>query len=116
MVGDPAWSWLPLSYNASRETFHVRITSNPLAWDKAATIHFKKPGRGTLHACCKIDEAEIAAIKQALETQKSVDRNYTLELVDDNGVVHVTVEKVIYVRKHKEPEQVDASARSRQDG
>jgi hypothetical protein len=32
-------------------------------WDKAATIRFKKPGRGTLYARFVIPEEEIATIR-----------------------------------------------------
>jgi Domain of unknown function (DUF4442) len=68
-------------------------------WDKAATIRFRKPGRSTLFARFRLDNAEIAAIRKALETEASVDRVYTVDLADANGVVHATVEKTIYIRK-----------------
>src|SRR5574341_2299897 len=34
-----------------------------IVWDKAASIEFKKPGRGTLTACFAIDPAEVAEIR-----------------------------------------------------
>ncbi|HJW13766.1 MAG TPA: DUF4442 domain-containing protein [Thermoanaerobaculia bacterium] len=71
-----------------------------VVWDKAATIRFLKPGRGTLHARFVIEEAEITAIKAALETARSVDRIYRVDLTDAAGVVHATTEKTIYVRKN----------------
>ena len=71
-----------------------------VVWDKAATIRFLKPGRGTLHARFVIEEAEITAIKAALETARSVDRIYRVDLTDAAGVVHATTEKTIYIRKN----------------
>jgi len=68
-------------------------------WDKAATIRFVKPGRGTLNATFRIEEAEIDAIREALETAPSVDRVYRVELTDTAGVVHAAVEKMIYIRR-----------------
>ena len=68
-------------------------------WDKAATIRFVKPGRGTLYATFRIEEAEIDAIREALETAPSVDRVYRVELTDTAGVVHAAVEKTIYIRR-----------------
>ena len=69
-------------------------------WDKAATIRFVKPGRGTLYARFVIEEAEIDAIKNALETIPSIDRLYKVDLTDANGIVHATTEKTIYIRRN----------------
>src|SRR3970040_747607 len=52
-----------------------------VVWDKAASIRFLKPGRRTLWAEFRIDEAEIAAIRAALDAQRSVDRVYAVRLV-----------------------------------
>jgi hypothetical protein len=68
-------------------------------WDKAATIQFKKPGKETLHARFEIRDEELAAIRTALESQRSVDRTYTVELTDPSGTICATVEKIIYIRK-----------------
>lgn len=74
-----------------------------IVWDKAASIEFKKPGRTTLRAHFVITEEETAAIKRALEGQKSVDRTYRVDLVDNSGAVCATVEKVIYIRRRTHP-------------
>ncbi len=68
-------------------------------WDKAATIRFLKPGRATLFARFLLDEAELETIRRQLETARSIDRVYDVELADASGVVHATVEKTIYIRK-----------------
>ena len=70
-----------------------------VVWDKAATIHFKKPGRTTLFARFVIDDAELAAIRQALIGAPSIDRVYTIDLADKDGVIHATVEKTLYIRR-----------------
>jgi hypothetical protein len=70
-----------------------------VVWDKAATIRFLKPGRSRLFARFVLDEAELSAIRAALETASSVDRSYVVELVDREGVPHAVVEKTIYVRR-----------------
>jgi|SRR5579884_97641 len=70
-----------------------------LVWDKAATIRFKKPGRSTLRATCRISGEELASIREVLAEQKSIDRQYSIELVDASGEVCAVVEKTIYVRR-----------------
>jgi acyl-coenzyme A thioesterase PaaI-like protein len=70
-----------------------------VVWDKAASIRFRRPGRTTLHARFTLDDAELDAIRAALEHAPTVDRTYVVDLVDDDGVVHATVEKVIHVRR-----------------
>ena len=76
-----------------------------VVWDKAASIRFRKPGRSTLNARFLLDDAEVAAIKTALESGRSVDRTYRVELTDPAGVVHAEVEKVIYIaRKNRQEE------------
>ena len=77
-----------------------------VVWDKAATIRFRKPGRGTLYARFTLDAAELDSIRRALDGQRSIDRVYNVELTDAEGTVHASVEKVIYIaRKQKEGEK-----------
>ncbi|ELY58606.1 DUF4442 domain-containing protein [Natronococcus jeotgali] len=70
-----------------------------VVWDKEAEIRFKKPGRETLYARCTITDEEIAAIEADLATEgtESVDRHYTVDLVDGEGTVHATVRNTVYV-------------------
>lgn len=68
-----------------------------VVWDKEAEIRFKKPGRETLYATFTLSDEELDAIRAALETAESVDRVYTVDLVDSDGVVHATVRKTVYV-------------------
>ncbi len=70
-----------------------------VVWDKSACIRFKKPGRTTLYARFVLEAAEIEDIREALRTVHHVDRNYSVELVDAAGVVHASIEKVVYVKK-----------------
>jgi acyl-coenzyme A thioesterase PaaI-like protein len=73
-----------------------------VVWDKSASIRFRRPGRTTLYARFRLDQAEMDAIRAALETERSVDRTYAVELVDREGVVHARVEKVIHVRRKRD--------------
>ncbi|MFY9551501.1 MAG: DUF4442 domain-containing protein [Thermoanaerobaculia bacterium] len=72
-------------------------------WDKSATIRFRRPGRSTLFARFVLEESEIREIRKLLESAPSVDRVYTVELTDADGVVHASVEKTIYIRRNADP-------------
>ena len=72
-----------------------------VVWDKAASIRFRRPGRTTLYARFVLDDAELDAIRDTLTRETAVDRTYTVDLVDADGVVHATVEKVIHIRKKR---------------
>jgi acyl-coenzyme A thioesterase PaaI-like protein len=76
-----------------------RLGDGFVVWDKAASIQFKKPGKETLQARFVVSDEELGAIRSALETQRSVDRSYTVELKDSAGTVCAVVEKVIYIRR-----------------
>ena len=73
-----------------------------IVWDKGGTIRFLKPGRGRLYARYSVPEEETAAIKTALQTQRSIDRVYAIELKNDAGVTCASIERTIYVRKKEE--------------
>lgn len=70
-----------------------------VVWDKAATIRFRKPGRSTLYATFTIDDAELDAIRAAAADGQPIDRIYTVDLVDEERVVHASIEKVLYIRR-----------------
>ena len=70
-----------------------------IVWDKSACINFKKPGRTALVARFLLDQREIDLIRQELEHARHIDRNYLVELTDDQGIVHASIEKVLYIRR-----------------
>lgn len=85
-----------------------------VVWDKEATIYFKLPCKGKLYLKNVISADEINEIKSLLETQPKFERKYTLELVDDLGVVHVVVEKILHMRKStQDPNQKGQQKRNR---
>lgn len=72
-----------------------------VVWDKAAKIRFKKPGKTTLYADFLLTADEISEIKRLAETEKSIDRIYSVELKDKDGLVHATIEKTLYIAKKR---------------
>ena len=70
-----------------------------LVWDKSAAIRFRRPGRSTLYARFVLEQAELDAIRDALRETDRIDRDYRVELVDAEGVVHAEVDKTIQIRR-----------------
>jgi len=76
-----------------------------LVWDKAASIRFLKPGKSTLYATFRVEQAELAEIRALLAGQAKVDRSYTIALADADGVVCAEVVKVIQIRRKSDRNQ-----------
>lgn len=74
-----------------------------LVWDKAATIRFRRPGRSRLTATFELDPGVVADIREELTRVAKLDRMFTVELVDQAGVVHTVVEKTIHVSRRQAP-------------
>lgn len=70
-----------------------------VVWDKAATIRFRRPGRSTLFATFTLGDPELDAIRAATASGDPIDRTYNVDLVDADGLVHASVEKVIYIKR-----------------
>jgi acyl-coenzyme A thioesterase PaaI-like protein len=70
-----------------------------IVWDKAARIDFLKPGRGHVRALFHIPKTEIARIKALADTERKVEPEFEVDVIDDNDVVVARVHKTLYVRK-----------------
>ncbi len=70
-----------------------------IVWDKAGTIRFKKPGRGTVRADFELSEEQIDSLKREMETREKFEVTYTAEVKNAEGEVVAEVDKLIYVRK-----------------
>jgi Domain of unknown function (DUF4442) len=70
-----------------------------IVWDKAATIRYRKPGRGAVRAEFRLSEAQIDDIREKLKTLPKYEPVFLVEVKDEAGVVIAEVEKVLHVRK-----------------
>jgi acyl-coenzyme A thioesterase PaaI-like protein len=69
-----------------------------IVWDKAATIRFRRPGRGTVRATFHLPQERIDEIRAAADAQGKVEPTFTVNVLDDKGEVVAEVEKLLYVR------------------
>ncbi|MDO9183475.1 MAG: DUF4442 domain-containing protein [Bacteriovorax sp.] len=69
-----------------------------IVWDKAASIRFKKPGTGRVHAIFELLPEQIEKIKMDVLSQNKVEPVFTIEVRDETGDVVALVEKVLYIK------------------
>ena len=72
-----------------------------IVWDKAASIRFRRPGRGTVFAKFRITDEQIAEIREALKTQEKIDREFGVDVKSADGEIIAEVKKVLQFRGKK---------------
>lgn len=72
-----------------------------IVWDKAASIQFVKPGRGTVTATFHIPPERVEEIRREAGSKSKVEPLFTVEVLDSGGQVVARVEKLLYVRKKR---------------
>lgn len=73
-----------------------------IVWDKAASIQFKKPGRGRVKARFHVPPERLDEIRRDVDAYGRVEPIFKVDVLDDEGQVIATVEKVLYVRRKNE--------------
>jgi acyl-coenzyme A thioesterase PaaI-like protein len=84
-----------------------------IVWDKAATIRFRRPGRGTVRATFHIPPERIAEIRAAADAQGKIEPTFEVAVLDDAGEVVAEVEKLLYVRKKEAADRLVKPERDR---
>ncbi|MGO9208933.1 MAG: DUF4442 domain-containing protein [Terriglobales bacterium] len=69
-----------------------------LVWDKAATIRFKKPGRGKVRAEFRLSDEQIDEIRRAAADGKT-EPTFVVQVKDEAGDVVAEVEKMLWVKR-----------------
>ncbi len=72
-----------------------------IVWDKAASIQFLKPGRGTVSATFHISPEQIAQLRAQADQQGKIEPLFNVDVIDEQGEVVATVEKRLYIRRKK---------------
>jgi acyl-coenzyme A thioesterase PaaI-like protein len=76
-----------------------------IVWDKAATIDFIKPGRGTVTARFDLDDDALDAIRAATASGEKTLHWFETPVTDAGGETVALVRKQIYVRRKRETPQ-----------
>ncbi|HEY1679056.1 MAG TPA: DUF4442 domain-containing protein [Candidatus Sulfotelmatobacter sp.] len=74
-----------------------------LVWDKAATIRYRRPGKGTVRAEFRLNEAQVQEIREQLKTLPKYEPLLKVDVKDEEGTVIAEVEKLLWVRRKDGP-------------
>ena len=74
---------------------------NYLVWDKAASIKFVSPGRGTVKTVFQITRERVNEIRAAADRGEKIEPTFLVDVLGEQGQVVAHVEKLLYVRKYK---------------
>jgi len=69
-----------------------------LVWDRAASIEYLAPARGTVTARFSLDEARIAQIRAQAACGEKVLPEFDTDILDARGEVVARVHRTLYVR------------------
>ena len=72
-----------------------------IVWDKAASIQFLKPGRGTVTATFHLSPEQIAELRAQADREGKIEPLFSVDVIDEQGEVVAKVEKRLYIRKKK---------------
>jgi acyl-coenzyme A thioesterase PaaI-like protein len=70
-----------------------------IVWDKAASIRYRKPGKGTVRAEFRLIDAQLDDIREKLKSLPKYEPAFKVEVKDEQGTVIAEIEKLLYVRK-----------------
>lgn len=70
-----------------------------IVWDKSATIHFRRPGRGNMAAEFSIPDEQVDEIREQVDRGEKVEPVFKAQVLDEEGLVVAIVEKLLYIRR-----------------
>lgn len=72
-----------------------------IIWDKAASIEFLKPARGTVKAVFDWNDDQLQEIRARTIWGEKYEPHRVLEITDDEGTAVARVSKTLYVRRKR---------------
>lgn len=77
------------------------LGSDYVIWDKAATIHYLKPGRSDLTAEFAISEDDLSLIRSTVDQAGKCEWVKRVEIKDVSNTLIAEVDRVIHIRKRR---------------
>lgn len=79
-----------------------KLGKDYIVWDKAATIRFIKPGKGTVYARFHISDDEIFDLKSQVDLNGKIEPLFNVDILDEEKNCIASVEKKLYIKKKKD--------------
>lgn len=79
--------------------FIANLGKDYVVWDKAASIDFQRPGKGTVRAVFILSAADLERVQRETENGARYTPTFVVEVMDDKGEHVARVEKVLYFRR-----------------
>ena len=70
-----------------------------IVWDKAASIRFRKPGKGRVKAEFRLSDVQLDEIRNMLTTLEKYEPTFAVEVRDEAGDIVAEVQKVLHLRR-----------------
>lgn len=78
-----------------------RLGEDYVVWDKAGSVRFLKPARGTVTARFEMPEERVAEARERTADGQKHEPVFKAALVDEQGVTVAEVEKTLHIRRKK---------------
>lgn len=75
-------------------------------WDKTGSIEYLAPGRGRVWARFELTDNDLAQIRRMTEAGDKHLHLFRVDIRDDDGLVVARIEKIIYVRRQRNTEEI----------
>ena len=72
-----------------------------VVWDKAGTVRFLKPARGTVTARFSLPEEHVNEARERTAGGEKHEPRFRVDIVDATGTTVADVEKTLYIRRKK---------------
>jgi len=79
-----------------------------IVWDKAASIRYRRPGKGTVLAEFRLTDSQLEDIREKLKTLPKYEPTFQVDVKDESGEVVSIIEKLLHVRLKQPNEQPQA--------
>lgn len=86
------------------DPFHMimmmqRLGKGYTVWDKSASIRFRRPGKGTMHAEFHLPDEEVARVRRVVDAEGRMEPVYTIEVKNSAGEVVAEIEKTLSIKR-----------------
>lgn len=72
-----------------------------VVWDKAASIRFRKPAKGTVRAEFRLSQEQIEEARRGAENQAKFEPVFVVQIKDQGGEVVAEAERTLHIRKKR---------------